>query len=328
MQPGEQSWTREIALGPALALFLIAPVLGELVSAYQAPLEFLNPLRLAITLVPYGCGALAARELLVRRRRGWASLVLLGLAFGLIFEGLVTRVIFNPNWEELGALSGYGRAYGVNWILAVGIVHFQAAVSIVSAVLLAEMLYPQRRDRAWLGTPALIGCCVALPGWALVLGIFVPYVPPLAAALGLVGLAGALIGLALTVPARPFIVRQRPAPPPRVFGLVGGAGMTFIMIGTYVLPEWASRPPAALVFTGLLVATCAEFAALTYLNGAGAAWTDRHRLALVAGFLAFFLTFGIAQDFTTFAGRSLVSLATIWLLRRLWVAIGRRQQEG
>jgi hypothetical protein len=128
MQPSEQSWTREIALSPALALFLIAPVLGELVSAYQAPLEFLNPLRLAITLVPYGCGALVVRELLVRRRRGW-----------------------------------------------------------VSPVLLAEMLYPQRRHQAWLGTAALIGCCVALPGWALVLELFVPYVPPLGGIVGLVG---------------------------------------------------------------------------------------------------------------------------------------------
>jgi hypothetical protein len=70
--------------------------MGELVSAFLSPLEFLHPVRLAITLVPYGCGAIAAREMVVRRHKGFASLMLVGLAFGLLFEGIVTRVLFDP----------------------------------------------------------------------------------------------------------------------------------------------------------------------------------------------------------------------------------------
>jgi hypothetical protein len=121
-----RSWTS--ALGaqampipstPALVLFLLSPVMGELVSAFLSPLEFLHPLRLAITLVPYGCGAITAREIVIRWRKGFTSLVLLGLAFGLLFEGIVTRVLFNPNWGELElcpatdgrmALAGYWRS--------------------------------------------------------------------------------------------------------------------------------------------------------------------------------------------------------------------------
>lgn len=53
-----------------------------------------------------------------------------------------------------------------------------------------------------------------------------------------------------------------------------------------------------------------------------------HQLALVAGFLAFFLAFGIGQDLTSFAGRGLVSVATIYLLRRLWVRIRERESEA
>jgi hypothetical protein len=143
-------------------LFFLSPVMGELVSAFLSPLEFLDPVRLAITLVPYGCSAIAAREIVVRRRKGFASLLLLGLAFGLLFEGIVTRVLFNPQWGKLGPLASYGRAHGFSWVLAVGIVHFQAMVSIVCPVLTVEPLFPARRRESWVGGPTLLLSCCAL----------------------------------------------------------------------------------------------------------------------------------------------------------------------
>ena len=146
-------------LPPALVLFLLSPILGELVSAFLSPLEFFHPLRLAITVVPYGCGAIVARELVVRRGKGFASVLLLGLAFGLFFEGIVTRVLFNPEWGGLGPLARYGRAFDFHWVLAVGIVHFQAMISIVCPILLTELLYPGKRNSPWIGTPGLILCC-------------------------------------------------------------------------------------------------------------------------------------------------------------------------
>lgn len=279
-----------------------------------------------ITVVPYGCGALIVRELLIRRHKGWISLVLLGLAFGLFFEGIVTRVIFNPDYEDLGALGEYAHVHGVTWTMAVGIVHFQAAISIISAILLAEMLYPEQRRESWISTRTLTRCWIALPGWTLVIGAFVPYVPSLPALLGLFGLLAVLIGLALVIPAEPFAPRQRATPRPLVFGLVGGIGMTLIMIGTYVVPEFDFRPPMPVTFAALLGLTTAELVLLTLMNNGGSAWTDRHRLALVIGFLAFFLVFGIGQDLETCSGRCLVSLVAIWQLRRLWRRIGAREQ--
>jgi hypothetical protein len=88
--------TRLDNLTPFQALFFLAPLLGEVVSSYLSPLEFLNPLIFIITVAPYGCGAVIVRELVVRFHKGWISLVLLALAFGLFFEGIVTRVLFNP----------------------------------------------------------------------------------------------------------------------------------------------------------------------------------------------------------------------------------------
>jgi hypothetical protein len=155
---------KPIPSSPALVLFLLSPVLGELVSAFLSPLAFLHPLWLAITLVPYGCGAIVAREIVVRQGKGFASLVPLGLAFGLLFEGMVTRVLFDPNWGRLGPLAKYGRAHGFSWVLAVGIVHFQPPISIVCPILTAEALFPKRRHESWVSTPTLVLCCCALPG--------------------------------------------------------------------------------------------------------------------------------------------------------------------
>jgi hypothetical protein len=312
-----------ILRSPALVLFLLSPVLGELVSAFLSPLEFLHPFRLAITLVPYGCGAIAAREIVVRRRKGFASLVLLGLAFGLLFEGIVTRVLFNPDWGGLGPLGTYGRAHGFSWVLAVGIVHFQALISIVCPVLIAEALFPTRRREPWVGTSTLVLCCCALPAWTFIIELFVPFFPQPAHALAVFGVVIGLLALAWSIPAEPLPAGARRVPPPRSFGMIGGAGMTLIMIGTFIVPGWDSRPPAAIMFFSLLTILVVELGALLWLSSGGK-WGDGHRLALVIGLLAFFLVFGILKDCESFTGRSLVSGAALWLLLRL----KRRAQGG
>jgi hypothetical protein len=305
-----------IASSPALVLFLLSPVFGELVSAFLSPLEFLHPLRLAITLIPYGCGAIAAGEFVLRWRKGFASLVLLGLAFGLFFEGIVTRVLFNPNWEGLRPLASYGRAHGSSWVLAVGIVHFQALISIVCPIFTVEALYPTRRHESWVSTPTLVLCCCALAGWTFVMGLFVPFFPQLPHAFGLLAVLIGLLALSQCIPAEPLAVGAARVPFPRVFGIIGGTGMTLIMVGTFIVPGWDSRPSAGTMFFGLLTIVVVELGTLLWLSKGGR-WEDRHRLALVIGLLTFFLAFGILKDCESFTGRSLVSGATLWLLLRL-----------
>jgi hypothetical protein len=310
-----------IPSSPALVLFLLSPILGELASAVLSPLEFLHPLRLAITLVPYGCGAIVAREMVLRQRKGFASLVLLGLAFGLLFEGIVTRVLFNPNWEGLGPLASYGRAHGFSWVLAVGIVHFQALISVICPIFTAEALFPTRRHESWVRTPTLVLCCCALPGWTFVMGLFVHFFPQLPQALALIAVVIGLLVLAQCIPAEPLAVGARRVPPPRVFGIIGATGMTLIMVGSFVVPGWESRPSAGIMFFSLLTILVVELGALLWLSNGGT-WDDRHRLALVIGLVTFFLVFGILKDCESFRGSSLVSGATLWLLLRLQ---GRRR---
>lgn len=313
-------------LPAGVALFLLSPVLAELVSGYLAPLEFFNPLTFLITVVPYGCGALAARELVIRFRRGWPSLLLLGLAFGLLFEGLVTRVIFNPSWEGLGRMGEYTHVYGVSWTLAVGIVHFQAVMAIVCPVFIAEMLYPERRYESWIGAGTLVACGIALPAWTAVIGLFVPFIPPLPVVLTVILLVAALVALALTVPADGSSDGSWSVARPFLFAFVAGSGMTLVMVGTFVVPNFGSRPPWPALFVTLIALVAAELVTLVVLSRRGA-WNDRHRLAMVAGFLAFFLVFGMMRDLDSFAGRSLVSLITAWQLVRLGRRIRACQQS-
>ena len=147
---------------PGLTLLLLAPVLGELVSAHQSPLEFINPLNFLILSLPYGFGALICRELVVRWKKGWLSLLLLGVAYGIYEEALVVYSIFDPNWTELGNLARYGFFAGVNWTWGLLTVHFHALISIAASVVLSELLFPERRGEPWLGRKALIGCFAGL----------------------------------------------------------------------------------------------------------------------------------------------------------------------
>jgi hypothetical protein len=86
---------------PWLVLLVLAPLLGEIVSGHQPPLEIFNPISVLLLMFPYGFGALVCRELVRRWKKGWPSLILLAVAYGVYEEAIVVRSFFNPNWLEL-----------------------------------------------------------------------------------------------------------------------------------------------------------------------------------------------------------------------------------
>jgi hypothetical protein len=47
---------------PWLTLLILAPLLGEIVSGHQPPIELCNPLAVMLFMLPYGFGALHCRE--------------------------------------------------------------------------------------------------------------------------------------------------------------------------------------------------------------------------------------------------------------------------
>ncbi len=107
-------WKRGIS--PALALWLIAPIFGEMVSGSTPLNEYISPINILLQGMLYGSGALLIRELLVRWGKSWRGLLLLGAAYGIFEEGLMVRSFFDPHWVDLDKLGVYGRVAGVNWV--------------------------------------------------------------------------------------------------------------------------------------------------------------------------------------------------------------------
>lgn len=71
------------SVGAILSLFFTAPPVAESLLG-NLPIKMLPAL---LVLAPmYGGGALLIREIVRRSRRGWPSIVLLGMAYGILEE--------------------------------------------------------------------------------------------------------------------------------------------------------------------------------------------------------------------------------------------------
>ena len=307
---------------PALTLFLLSPLLGELISGHLSPFEFFHPVIFVITVVPYGCGALICREIVVRNQKGFLNLILVGIAFGLFFEGIITRVIFNPKWEGLGALSSYDRLFGMNLILTVGIVHFHTVISILSAIFITEMLYPEKKNESWVSNPVLALCFIGLVSWIFLFGVIVSYNPPIEGIVVIICLCTGLIILTMKIPAKIFSDDKEYKIHSVIFWLLGFLGMTLIMIGVYVLPQQGVHIPTMLYFFILVLIIITEFILLIYLTKNGKIWSDHNCFYLIIGWLTFFLFITATQLFT---GKSIVSLVTIILFIRLKKKLTQRE---
>ena len=147
---------------PAVVLFFLAPAIGELLSGSAPPAEFFNPFGFVLLISLYGSGAILARELKIRWQKGWISLFALGAAYGIIEEGLMVKSFFDPNWVDLGILGSYGRWAGVNWVWAVELTLYHAVISIAIPILLAELIFPNRRNEVWVGQRGFIGLLALL----------------------------------------------------------------------------------------------------------------------------------------------------------------------
>ncbi|MED2040260.1 hypothetical protein P4V58_24500 [Bacillus wiedmannii] len=85
-----------------LGLFFLSPLvaeylLGNISISAIAALPFLA--------LMYGCGSILIREITRRRGYGWPTMILMGLAYGILEEGLITQSLFNPSYANANLLS-------------------------------------------------------------------------------------------------------------------------------------------------------------------------------------------------------------------------------
>lgn len=140
----------------AWLLFILSPVLAELVSGSSPPKEFFNPVALFMQLFSYGSAAVLLREYAVRLSiKGWGK-VFIALSMGFYIEGIVCKSYFSPQWVDFNFPLGYGRFFGLNipWIISLEIYH--AFASFLVPWMIVEFFLPQARNTKGLSNVALI----------------------------------------------------------------------------------------------------------------------------------------------------------------------------
>jgi hypothetical protein len=255
-------------VAPVAGLFLLAPLVGEYLLGNVSIVELPA---LPILALLYGSGAILVRELARRTGRGWPTMLGLGLAYGLLEAGPIDQTLFNPP----GAADA-----GATYLPAVGLafVAGHAVWSIGVPIAIVEALARGRRTTPWLGPIGL-----SVTGGLYLLGAVLvfrnmerteQFLAPLPWRLGAAVVAAGLVGLAFALPRKPRPPVERPAPGPRLVGLVAFVAATLFFLKS---ESWAGTA------FGVLVAGATAALVTRWSRRAG--WGHRHRLALAGGAL-------------------------------------------
>jgi hypothetical protein len=239
----------------------------------------LAQLSFLILLAPaYGGAAVVIRELTRRTGRGWPTMILLALAYGLIEEGLETQSLFNPGYLDAHLLDhGFVPALGISvpWTLFVLALHTVWSMSVPIA-LVEE--WTSRRTVPWLRLPGLLFFAfLALAGGAATFAISYAdghFMATPAQLIITVVIVIALIVAAFRVPSLPPVTAAAPSP-----WLV-----LVTTLATGALFQLSNRMPTALAVP-LVVAALAAVTTAILLWSRRAGWDGRHRLAAAAGAL-------------------------------------------
>jgi hypothetical protein len=322
----------------AWTLLVLTPLIAEFTFA-TTPIAMAW---LVVLYVPiYGAGVLVIRELIRRSGGRWASILLMGLAYGLVEEGIALQSLTSP--RLYGAARWAPRVLGFNTAYAELNLVYHAVFSVALPIALVELLFRHQGRRPYLSRGGVFATgIVALAGVGL-LRVTIPptadpgYLAPPAALMTFAGVVGALAVIALRgLPGRARHTNARPntasrTAHPRVvgvfcggcaiafFGLLdpfGGATQPAFTHGTWVLLPMLAAAVLA-VSAGLLLR---RWSTATH-------WTNRHRLAAITGALVAHTVFGITAKTHTIADAlsySIVAIVMVFLLALL----GRRVRHG
>jgi hypothetical protein len=309
----------------ALLLGVLAPLCAE-VSLGTVPLRMAWAWLIFAPI--YSAGALFLREILRRTGGGYGNLLLLGVAYGLVEEGLVLQSLTSPHLY--GAAGWAPRLFGVNTAYTEVNLVYHALFSVTIPVIVVEYLFARHGTAPYLRRGGVIAAgVIALLGAAL-LRVSVPpsadpgYTMPLPAVVIVALLATAVILLALRVRLHPA---RRWAPPSIPVGTVAAAVAAFGFLAMiwpfggatqplFTHGRWALLPMAgaALIVAGAL------YAAWTF------GWTARDLVAASFGALVGHTLFALVGNAHTLTDRLFLALVAL-LTGLLGVATLRHQPD-
>lgn len=280
------SWWQRV--WPVLTLFFLSPwvaefLLGNISVTLLGAMTVLAPL--------YGGGAILVREVARRAGRGWPTIFLLALAYGIFEEGLVCQTLFNPNCYGLRLLDeAFIPALGIGgwWTLFVLTIH--TVWSIVVPIALVESLVPDRAQKPWLG---IFGLLITTLLFAL--GAFAIFASTRNSQHFMSSPSqwiGASVAIAAVTAAAFLLPRSRkrnecPAPNPwlvAAFALLASSGFMTLRV---LLHGWWIVMAYGLLF--------AAATAIILVWSRRRTWSPVHRFALAGGALITYAWYGFVQ---------------------------------
>lgn len=305
-----------------LFLILLAPQVEYLTGSSQLswlvgspPLFFLF---LFQNLGSYGLAVVLIREAGIRWQKGWASILLLGSAYGILNEGIGAATLFNPDAIAFGDIGSYGRWLGVNWVWATGLVLLVHPLFSVSLPILEHRLaLPKTRGKSLLQQRgiflSLVGLGIDGVGTLLFVGTIRNFWAGPALWAGSCAVMAMLIVAARLVPQNMLRTQSTfPRVRPLIFFLLGVLFIWLVNFGG-----------AILVHAGVLPILVALF--FIALGGLSLLWTFRnigqnrngpHLVALAAGLVGSLIPMGFFGQLN--AGIGVIPVAAVDLLAVLF----------
>lgn len=309
----ETPTTTRRRIAAVLGLLVLAPWVGEFLLG-NIPLREIAALPFLVPL--YGAGALLIREVARRTGRGWPTMLVLGLAYGVIEAGLVDQSLFNPSFEghEFQVVTpvpllGISAANAMSFL--VGHVVWSIGIPIAIVEILTR---DAARAEPWLGRVGLLVTAVAyIGGCAMVFGFVYSEEGFLASPAQQAGAAVAALALVAVA----FAIR--PGKPPRANGKVPRPSRLGVVSFAYSSVFFARPENWAGVAMGAAMLALAAVAVAHWARQER--WRTRHLYALCAGTLLTYAWGGFAltglirpHDGLAWIGNAVFALLAVALL--------------
>ena len=315
-------WARH---APAVLLVALAITIPELLTGSTPVFNLVNPIAVLGLLGLYGAGVLLIREAAIRWQKGWGTILALGVAYGIVEEGIAVKTFFNTNSHVVGYLGTFGHWAGVNWVWAVELGLFHAIFSIALPILIVGLAYPELRGSSFVSNSGLRWLVAAFTVTVAFMAVaFTPQAFPgvpvyLATAGAVAGFV--LLGRWLRADA------LRPATRPPRFGPRGmfllGTGFTFAFFGVaWPLPYVLPSPVAVIVVFLALVAGLA----IAARAGLGTLVLPSNETAFAGGLVVFLFVLSAVMALGGDFGAPVVAALLATLLVVIYRA--RRAEEG
>ena len=285
---------------PLLCLCILTPGIPEYLSGSSSmALLVLSPpiflLLLAANLALYGPGVILIREAKIRWNKGWASVFLMGAAYGIVEEGLALRTLFNPTSSVVGNLGVYGHWLGVNWVWTVGLVIFHSVFSIGLPIFIFGLAFPDLKSKSLVSITGIRISILTLAIDSVLLSVLVNYWP--AEIWGLLALSSIVVTL-LMIAAKKLpadflkTVRAEPRWRPRAFFLLGAAFFPIWLLAGGFAASANLFPPVIMIFD---IVVSLWLLRLVF-RSMGTRLNQAHKVAFAFGLISPIIIFGIAAS--------------------------------